>query len=67
MLERFTFSQGERARLEAAGFAVSGDTAVVRGATVTITAAGEDGVSTTTITLPNGSALRLAMRFGADN
>ena len=57
-----SFSQGERARLEAAGFTVAGDKATAAGARVTITAAGDDGVSTTTIELPGGGAVRLSLR-----
>jgi hypothetical protein len=59
------FSQGERERLEAAGFTVTAGTATAGGATVTITAAGYDGVSTTMIELPGGGCLRLEMHHVA--
>ena len=62
-----SFSQGERERLQAAGFTVAGDTAIVTGARVKITAADDDGVSTTTIELPRGASLRLQMHFVRDN
>ena len=48
--------------MRAAGFTVTTDTATASGATVTVTAVGDDGVSTTTIDLPGGGCLRLSMR-----
>jgi hypothetical protein len=61
------FSQGELERLQAAGFTVTDDTATAEAARVTITAAGDDGVSTTMIELPGGGCLRLQIRHGRDH
>ena len=60
------FTDGERTRLEGAGFVVVDDVASIDGARVEIIAAG-DGVTTTLIELPSGARLCLSMRFVKDN
>jgi len=59
-----SFDPVEAARLREAGFEITDDnTAIATGATVVVTAIDEDGVSTTTITLPGGGTLRLQVRY----
>jgi hypothetical protein len=60
-----SFDPREAARLREAGFEITdNNTATARGVTVVLTAIDEDGMSTTTITLPGGGCLRLEAQHG---